>query len=525
MDDVRIQVSSSTHEFNNIEDLFDPEKVEFNEVKNGATITFLTDVTLGKPISITKKCTFDLGGHFFFIPMDAGVTVKNGVTVTFINGKIQSLSEGIVEDSLIVQGSKTTLVLGENLEVSTHGTAVHARRRGNLIIDGARVSSTGNQPTIYVDDAYSTLTMNNGHVASYEKSAIVVRDEGSLTINHGEVHTESNGLVPENTYPAVVIDGLNSKFELNDGTIFSNGTPAIKIQNAASAEMTGGEVYSKSENYPVIEVENNGSSFIMNNGWVYSTQTCAFVSNLMEYGDVHTIQMLDGAIGAVGEVFLVGGPGDHGILLSNGRVKGHVPQEYLPAGYVISDIPDEYGYCPIILKTWTNSEDASVVFPNADADPDVDNPFDIVYDKDEYSREPLFPNDVIDGSPARPVYPMDGPAPDVNIPDPGSCIPPDVPDFVPVPVPPGPFPPCPPKPPKPDTIVYNCSLNIKIPMYIYRTPSRSKVITEWKGALRVICGKYFSPEGEEFAMVKFRIPGSGDTVTGYAAVSDLKSHS
>ena len=518
MDEVRIQVSSSTREFNNIEDLFDTEKVDSNEVKTNSTITFLTDVTLGRPISIAKKCTIDLNGHFLFIPMDAGITVKNGVVVTFINGKIQSLSEGIVEDSLIVQGSKTTLVLGEKLEVSTHGTAVHARRRGNLVIDGARISSTGSQPTIYVDDAYSTCIMSSGFVASYEKSAIVVRDEGSLTIHEGEVHTESNGLIPENTYAAIVIDGLNSNFTLHGGKVFSARTPALKIQHSASVEVYNGEIYSKSENYPAVMVENNGSSFVMNDGFVYSTQTHAFVSNLMDYGDVHTIQMTTGTLSAVGDIFLVGGPGDHGILLSGGRVKGNVPQAYLPAGYVVSDLPDEDGYYPIILKTWTSSEDASVIFPNSDEDPDVSNPFDIVYDPDEYSREPLFPNDVIDNCPPRPVYTVDSEDADA------SCLPPEFPDFIPVPVPPRPFPPRP-CPPKPDTTIYNCSLNIKIPMYIYRTPSKNKVITEWKGALRVICGEYYSPDGEEFAMVKFRIPGSGDTVSGYALVSDLKSHS
>lgn len=526
MDEVIITISSSTKEFHSLNEVFDSDRLH-----TGDTITLHTDVTIGEQVVITKKCIIDLGGHFIFIPIPGGILVKNGVQVNILDGKIQTLSSEQIEDAIIVQGSKTKVILENTLEVATRGTAIHVRKRGNLVVDGARVSSTGSQPTIFVDDYDSSFTMNDGVVASYEKSAVVVRSGGFANVLGGDIYTEANGLVPETTYPAIVVNGKDSKFILDGGNVFSEVTHAATVQASGSLEVKSGQVYSFSDNYPVVEVKNGYTSFKLSGGSVYSTKRSAILSSDIEYGDVQTIQMTEGKMGAVGDILHIAGPGDHDILFSGGKVKGELPQKFIATGYVVSDIKDEEGYAPIILKTWTNPEDVEPIFPGAGADPDVvppvveDNPFEQISDPDINTDNVAFPNPY-----AVPVHTESKlpPIPDVpyipeemyppkHVPRPEPHIPP---------IPPVYTVPCdydPPKPPMPDHkhIIYNSSVNIRKKIYIYNTPSRKHIITEWKGALMIFTGGYFSAAGEEFALVKFRVPGSGKTAIGYASVYDL----
>lgn len=534
--DIRIKISSSEKEFDSLNEIFDSGRIH-----SGDTVTFLTDVTIGTTVSINKKCIIDMNGHYLFIPIPSGVIVKNGVAVRFTNGKIQTLSADQQEDAIIVQGSKTILTLDESVEVDTRGTAIHARKKGQLILCGAKVRSTGSQPTVYVDDAYSSMTMNGGIVASYEKSAIVIRDEGVVVINDGEVHTESNGLVPETSYPAVVVCGKGTKLDMFNGCIFSEKTTAVQIEDAGEFVIHDGTVYTKSNDYTAVAVNGSNSCFKMETGWVYSTKASAILANKMDYGDVQTVSVLNGKVGSSDRVVIVAGPGDHGVLFSGGSVKGYLDPSFVAPGYVVSDIVDEDGYAEIILKTWTSPEDVSPIFPNASADPDVnDNPFDPVFDPEVNVDVIPFPpasigGDPIEGTASKVVLstvelPM--PYPPIDNPDPyapsDNSVAPEFPvpvptDYEPIPEPgPAPFPgPIPPAP-HDNGIVYNSSVNIRHKIQIYNTPSRKHPIAEWRGALTIVSGGYYNkPDGDEYAMVKFRVPGSGSISTGYALVYDL----
>lgn len=535
MDEARIKLSSSEKEFSTLNEIFDSDRVH-----NGDIITLLTDVTIGKTVTIgnAKRCVIDLNGHFIFIPITAGILVKGAADVKFINGKIQTLSSEQIEDSVIVQGSKTVVTLGENLEVNAFGTAVHVRKRGRLIVEDAIIKSTGTQPTIYVDDAYSILDVNRGSIASYEKSAITVRTEGTVNIHGGEIYTESNGLVPENTYPAVLINGKDSSLKLNDGKVYSVKTPAARIEAAGYLEINGGEMYTVSKNYPAVEMQNGYSSFKMSGGHLYATQTSTILSNMMDYGDLQNIQVTGGRVGAYKNIIHIAGSGDHGILFSGGAVKGELPQSYIAPGYVVSDIKDEEGYAPIILKTWTSATDVSPIFPGAGFDPDVpDDPFNKVPDSDMFNPNPFdqigYVNTLPDNHDSMEnVKPLPPVKPDPNDP----FAPPGLPDdyIIPVPVPDD-F-----KPDEPDhkpddgsddsgddsgndnkKKYINTSVNIRRKIHIYRNPSRKNVITEWRGALTIVEIGYFSPDGEEYALVKFRIPGSGKVSIGYSLVEDI----
>ena len=526
MDEILITLSSSNQQFHSLNDA--QEFISTNDI-----VTFLSDVTIVEPVVINKKCTIDLGGHFMFISIPSAITIKNGIEVEFLNGKIQTLSSDQLEDAIIVQGSKTKLYLESTLEISTRGTAVHARKRGTAVVNGALVSSTGTQPTIYVDDENSSLVVESGFVESYEKTAIVARSGSSVVINGGEIHTESNGLVPETTYPSIRVEGRNSSIMMNGGTVFSPKTAAVVMESASNFEMHDGEIYSHSEDYIPVEIKNANTSFKMYGGFLHSPRTSAILSSGLNYDESHSIQMIEGKMGGVGPLVKIAGSGDHDILFSGGEVKGILPQEYIATGYVISDIKDDEGYAPIILKTWVDKPVSATDSSNLDSTIDLQS-LDTPYDSDLDTTEPLESSDInpfdtdIDES-GNYTFSDSNPfeddtssmltydtftAPDDNI-DTYSTfseIPPNYSSSLQCP---------PPPPPPPRKIVYNSSVNITHKIYIYNSPSRKHVICEWRGALGVLSGGYYSYSGEEFAMVKFRVPGSGATATGYVPVYDI----
>ena len=554
-----VKILSSEREYSSLIELFDS-----GEFRSGDTIILLSDITIGEQTVFTKKCTLDLNGHFIFVPIISAMLIKDGVSVTFDNGSIQTLSDKPLEDVIIVQGRKTTLILGGKLEIATTGNALHVRKRGSVIVNGASIKAIGAQPTVIVDDSDSTLEINSGIVASYERSAIVVELGGSAIINDGDIYTESNGLIPETTYPAILVDGNDSRCTVNSGLIHSEQTRAITGQAGASIVMNGGTICSKNEYFPAIELKNNNTSWEMIGGWIYSTQCSAIVATDTEAGSVQTIHVTGGKVGSEDgkPVVAIGGHGDHGILFESGvKVKGELPLDCVVPGYVVSDQKDEEGYSTIILKTWTQEPglaawddkfrnpniqvippDIPPVFPDADKDPDVvQNPFDgdpsldpegtgqnpfvaeqiatetVIQDPhledfmnplEDIDVEPLpeVPNDVLYTSTETAEVPID-----------------EIHQVYPMPEPPvPPIPPAPPVPPTPPTpVIFNSSVNIRNTISIYKTPSRKFNICEWKGALRIFDGGYFSPAGEEFAMVKFRVPGSGVTATGYVPVQDI----
>lgn len=495
MDEILINLSSSNLLFHSLNDV--QEHISTNDL-----VSFATDVTVTEPVVISKKCTIDLGGHFMFITIPSAITVKGGVEVSFVNGKIQTLSSEQIEDAIIVQGSKTVVNFDNTLEMSTRGTAIHVRRRGCAVIDGALISSTGSQSTIYVDDEKSVLKVKSGSIESYEKSAIVARASSSLEIDGGEIHTESNGLIPETSYPSIVVSGRYTSLVITDGLVFSDKTAAISVDSSAKLEIYGGEIYSHSSDYIPVEIRDPNTSFKMYDGFLHSSKTSAILSVGLEFGESHIIQMLGGKMGGVGQLIETAGPGDHDILLSKGTVKGDVPQKYIATGYVVSDIKDDEGYAEIILKTWTDkSTTSSVVSTTND---DKENPFDLDENPFDFSQSAMNFNNVPDDFEEHPFEPGYVP-----------MVPPVPPTYSSIPRPPKP------RPPKPQPIIYNSSVNINNTVYIYNTPSRKQKITEWKGALRILNGGFFSPSGEEFAMVKFRVPGSGSTATGYVPVCDI----
>lgn len=471
------------------------ELIASPEFSSGSVVTFLTDVTLDQVITITKNCAFNLDGHFLFVPMPHAITVKGGARVSFYSGKIQTVAAGPVEDVLIVQGSNTVVTIGAELEIDTFGTAVYVRKRGCLSVDGGAVRARGDQPTVFVEDDKSTVILAAGSIAAYDRSAIVARSSSTVTITGGEIYTECDGKLPEDTYPAVLVSDKSTSMQVNGGTVFAKRSIAVKVTDGSTVEMSGGMVYSNSGDYPAVELLGVDSVFSLADGDVYSNKTSAFLSAGLSYDTAHQLVVKGGKVGAVGRIVNVAGPGEHKVLFSAGKVKGKLSANQLATGYVVSDIKDDDGYAAIILKTWTDESDASPVFP------------------EKYPPVPLVP-DPRDRQPL-PFPPVDiAGTPDDQLTGPTVVVPAS--PSVPIPYPPIPQPQPVPK------IVFNSSVNVKRTISIYKTPSRKMKITEWRGALRIYDGGYFGPNNdEEFAMVKFRTPGSGQIVTGYVPVYEL----
>ncbi len=509
-DTVKITISSSDEEFQSLNDVFTS-----GSLRAGDTIILYSDVTVGDPITITKRCTIDLNSHYIFVVVPAGIIVKDRAAVTFINGKIQTASTEQIEDAIISQGSNTSVTLGEGLEVIGRGTAIHARKRGSLIIDGATISSTGSQPTIYVDDSTSSLTIHSGIISSVLTSAIAVRDGATALIESGTISTEADDKIPEFAHPAIAVSGLDSKITMSGGTIYSANTSSVSISAASTLEVTGGTIHNESYDYPVIEVAEGYSSFLMSGGHVYATRTAAILSNKMNYGDVQTIHVSGGKVGAKGSVVLIAGPGDHGIEFSGGAVKGDLPQKYISIGHGLSGEPDADGYYEIIVKTPSTDDDTG----------SGDNPFfpisePEIIDEDGFSPENpnlMFTSDMLPD----PIVPDIPCIPEIETPPvpEGPCLP-DVPVGPSDPEKPD-KPEIPDKPPIILPEVSSYSVYIKNRIYIYNTPSRTHKITEWRGALTVFDEVFFSADNEEFVSVKFRIPGSGRLTSGYVLLHDI----
>ena len=495
MSETRIKISSLEKEFDSLNSVFTSGKV-----KLGDTVTLLTDVVIENLVVIEKSCSVDLGGHFIFVPMSGGLTVKGGAAVAFDNGSIQTLADTQVEDAIISQGSRTVVTLKENLRVETSGTAIHARKRGGFIVDGAVIKTIGSQSAVCVDDIDSSLVVNRGEIVSYVNSAISVRNGGSAMIKGGKICTSAHASIPEDVRPAIIVNGGTSNVTVLGGSIFSDDTTAIQEQSGASVDIRGGEIYTNNNMWPTIELSDENTSLKISDGHVYSTESHAIVSNKMEVGLVQCVEVTGGKVGAYGDVVLTAGKGDHGVVFSGGAVKGELNKQFLAEGYVVSDIKDDDGYANIILKTWSSyTDDSPVIIEHPEGTVVLDSTPEISA-TEELLPEIQFGDQVVDGA----ELPESVESDTETLPESLEVV---------------------------ETVVeetsinsadyVNTSVNIKTKVYIYRTPGRKMIISEWRGVLLIKETRHFSSDGEEFALVKFKQPGSGKSAIGYVSMKDV----
>lgn len=383
MSDSRITISSSEFEYVNLFELF-----ESNDLRSGDTILLHRDSIIEEPVVITKNCTLDLNRCTLTISTSAGLLVKGGANVVIVNGFIETSFDNDTYDAILVQGSKTTLVLESNLSIDTLGTAVHARRRGNIVVNGTTIRSTGQSPTIRVDDSDSSLTMNLGVLDSYESNALTLRNGGSAIVHSGDIFTESGK-------PAIVVNGQESKFTMNSGTIVCSCDEIVDLQDGASSVICSEVVVSGQQLDDVyLQLEPND---------------ILGLDNIVDSEEIADVSVEETSV-----------------------------EENIESTFVeteIQEISESVEISEIIEENMGSSIDSEI-------------------------SENL------------------------------------------------------------DTIS-NQSVNVTQKVNIYKSPSRKHLIASWKGALTILSRGYTNAFEEEFVLVKFKVPGSGKSATGYVFAEDI----
>lgn len=508
MAETRIKIARLEQEFDSLNSV-----MKSGKVKAGDTILLLTDVVIDELTVIDKNCFIDLCEHFIFVTLAGGLTVKGGVSVTFDNGSIQTLSDTQIEDAVISQGSKTSVMFGPHLYVETNGTSIHARKRGGVIIDGTVIKTIGDQCAVLVDDAFSSVEINDGVITSFLNSALSVRNGGSAIINGGTLSTESSANIPEEVRSAIIVNGDSSKVIINDGNIFANNTVAIKELASSYVEINGGQICNKNSTWPTVELSDTSTAFKMTGGHVYSTGSYALMSTVTEIGSTPVVEVTGGKVGSGTEVVLTVTKGDTGVEFSGGSVKGYLKKKYLKEGYVVSDIKDEEGYAEIVLKALEGDDD--------DDDESEDNANEVISVSPSVSGR-LLPDSPEDTLPK----PQESVADLSYLPDSPEVVVPEVyelpsehlPNIEPIEES---------EKESSDSKTHdheslkNISIVIRRKIYIYRVPSKQFKMAEWSGVLNIIDCKHYDADGHEFAFVSFKLPGSGKFSTGYVLVDDI----
>lgn len=384
MSDSRITISSSEFEYANLFELF-----ESNDLRSGDTILLHRDSIIEEPVVITKNCTLDLNRCTLTISTSAGLLVKGGANVVIVNGFIETSFDNDTYDAILVQGSKTTLVLEGNLSIDTLGTAVHARRRGNIVVNGATIRSTGQSPTIRVDDSDSSLTVNLSILDSYESNALTLRNGGSAIVHSGDIFTESGK-------PAIVVNGQESKFTMNSGTIVCSCDEIVDLQDGASSVICSEVVISGQQLFDdaYLQLESND---------------ILGLDNIVDSEEIADVSVEETSV-----------------------------EENIESTFVETEIQE-------ISESAETSE--------------------II----EENRESSIDSEISE-----------------NL----------------------------------DTIS-NLSVNVTQKINIYKSPSRKHLIASWKGALTILSRGYTNASKEEFVLVKFKVPGSGKSATGYVFAEDI----
>jgi len=190
MEETRIIISANPEVvYSTLNEVFDSGYVHAGDV-----ITLQTNAVIDSTVTISKRCTLDLGGNSLFASVSSAIVIKNGVTIDIVNGTISTLHQQGVEDLIVVQGSKTSLILREGVTISNCGVSIHAKKRGGVVVEGARIQSTNDQPAILVEDPSSTVVVNSGAISS-QGFAVAVSNEGSLVVNGGDITNGADACV------------------------------------------------------------------------------------------------------------------------------------------------------------------------------------------------------------------------------------------------------------------------------------------------------------------------------------------
>lgn len=301
----------------------------------------------------------------------------------------------------------------------------------------------------------------------------------------------------------VVIPKRRFLIDLNGHTIFVSVADGLLVKGGANVTFSNGTIEPSSEAILEDILIVQGSSTIVTLGENLKVDAPSNVLNVRKKGCL----VIEGAcvqsfvtVGTQGSVRMNSGrlgalhveDSDTCVVLSGGEIcTKEVSSEFIAEGYVVSAHADEDGYREIVLAASITIDEAESSSTKESKEEFVEVTVEVVGDdtinepqvNEEVTKDAeSFCKEVKDSEEERTV---------------------EVPEV------------------KTTRKFINTSVNIKRKLKLYRTPSRSKAIAEWRGALTIVEIGHTSPSGEDFGLVKYRIPGSGIVSTGYALVEDL----
>lgn len=253
-------------------------------------IELTSDVIIEDPIEISKDVKLDLKGYTLAIPIHDGLSIVSG-EVVIENGTIVTASS----DPISVINYETSLTLGDNLKVNSSQCAIHIKRRGKVINDGADIISTGEYSAIFVEGFgsakdNSTLIVKSGNIVSKDHVAISATKGGTVKVLDGYIETQCNPEDRKDSHSAIHISGARSSLIVEGGDVYSEHTSAVSIAEGAKFLLTGGTVTSDSTNHPAVNLYDDGTSLEMFDGHIKSLGCDGiFCENISTYHSLSVI--------------------------------------------------------------------------------------------------------------------------------------------------------------------------------------------------------------------------------------------
>lgn len=326
-----------------------------NDVK---VIELTSDVTVEDPIEISKNVKLDLKGHTLAIPIHEGMSITSG-EVSIENGTIITASS----DPISVINYETSLTLGDNLKVNSSQCAVHIKRRGRVINDGADIASTGEYSAIFVEGFgsakdNSTLIVKSGNIVSKDHVAISATKGGTVKVLGGYIETQCNPEDRKDSHSAIHVSGARSSLIVEGGDVYSEHTSAVSIAEGAKFLLTGGTVVSDSKDHPSVNLYDDGTSFEMTGGSVKSLGCDGIFCESIETYHSLSVTIHDGLVEVPSNKKLVTydiRSQEPSVNIFGGLFHGKMNPSHIPEGYA-AEILDN-GYIKVGVRPEGDSDD------------------------------------------------------------------------------------------------------------------------------------------------------------------------
>lgn len=332
-------------------------------------IELTSDISIEDPLELSKNVKIDLNGYTLTIPIHDGVSIVSG-DVLIENGTIVTSSS----DPISVLNYETILTLGDNLKINSSQCAIHIKRRGKVIVDGADMMSTGDYAAIFVEGFGSAkdnskLVVKSGNIVSKDHVAVSATKGGSIEVIGGYIETQCNPENRDNAHSAIHVSGGRSSLTIEGGDVYSEHTSSVSVADGAKFSITNGTATSDSKNYPSINLYDDGTSLEMYGGQIKSLGCDGiFCENISTY---HALSVVihDGLIEVPSNKKLVTydiRSQEPLVKIFGGLFHGKMNPSHIPEGYA-AEILDN-GYTKVSLRPDGEDDGSEHLDPGSESD-------------------------------------------------------------------------------------------------------------------------------------------------------------